>query len=153
MPPELFVAPAKSSEIWRTLTTLSEARQDYIDSSSLLDLVAVSSVVLGALASAPLLTVDEAAVFLGPFVQRDKHYVRMSVAHHALASIPAERRLVLQDLMRVLSIVDRRSEICSAANLAKAVGPILFRPERQSISKSADALTVGSIACTRMFIE
>lgn len=153
VPPELFVAPAKQEEINRVLNVLSIDKYQGHENFATLDLVAVSSIVLGALTSAPLLSVDEAATLLGPFIQRDKPYVRISVAHHALSRIPNDRKLILRDLMRVLCLVERSSGICNAASLAKAVGPVLFRPEKQSISKSVGALTVGSIACTRMLIE
>ncbi len=147
---------AHTPECDRALKTLAGGPPDPLVPLPPLDPRAVAAVALRSLAtlgSQQLLSPDECATLIAPFLQNGNDLVRVSVAMHLLNRLPERRRMPLQRLLRYLKRLASFSDTCTVPGLAQSVGLALLQPEKLPMGTTATNLTAAAVQCAGLLIK
>ena len=121
-----------------------------------LDPRAVAAVALRSLATLGpevILTPDEAANMIAPFLQHGNDLVRVSVVAHQLTRLQLRQKELLKRLFRYLKRLALFSDVCAVGGLAQSVGPALFQPQKLPMGAGAAELMNATVQCASLLIK
>lgn len=153
--PELFMSMAHTPDCDKVQRALAMGPSPQVPQPPL-DPRAVAAVALRSLATLGpevILTPEESANMISPFLDHGNDLVRASVAMHQLSRLPPRRKELLRRLLRYLKRLALFSDVCSVAGLSMSVGPALFQPEKLPMATGAVGLMNAAVQCANLLIR